>query len=66
MNVGVVGLEVQLPAVGRQASRSGRVHGGTGTLAQLACRQFASVRIISAGCKAAMLKCPQCYHCSYY
>jgi len=37
----VVGQEVQRPAVGRQPHRSARVHGGTGTLARLACRQFA-------------------------
>jgi len=35
MNIGVVGQEVQRPAVGRQPSRSAQVHGGTGTLAEL-------------------------------
>jgi len=53
MNVGVVGQEVQRPAVGRQPSRSPRVHGGTGTLARLACRQFAPARVANGGDKAA-------------
>jgi len=41
------------PAVGRQPSRSARVCGGTGTLARLACKQFAPVRVANEGDKAA-------------
>jgi len=53
MNVGVVGLGVQQPVVGRLPSRSARVRGGIGVLARLACRKFAPTHVTNAGDRAA-------------
>ena len=53
MNVGVVGLGVQQPAVGRLPRRSARVLGGIGVLAWLACRKFALTHVTNAGDRAA-------------
>ena len=47
MNVGVVGLKVQRPAVGRQPSRLARIHEDTGVPTQLACMRFALVHVTS-------------------
>ena len=49
----VVGQEVQRPAVGRQLDKSARVHGDTGTLTRLACREFAPARVTNASNEAA-------------
>ena len=47
MNVGVVGLKVQRPAVGHQPSRPARIHEDTGVPTQLACMRFALVHVTS-------------------
>jgi len=47
MNVGVVGQNVQRPAVGRQPSRPARIHEDTGVPTQLACMRFALVHVTS-------------------
>jgi len=49
MNVGVVGLGVQQPAVGHLPSRSAQVRGSIGVLAWLACRKFAPTHVTNAG-----------------
>jgi len=45
--IGVVGLKVQRPAVGRQPSRLARIHEDTGVPTQLACMRFALVHVTS-------------------